>query len=188
MSKEQEKEEIKNEVVKDEAEEQLESTLSELDLARKELEETRCLIEEHKKLLKQFPARDAKEAELCEKQISRNTKQSAGAKKIERQKAYDNQMVTGKFLNIRAPGNSVKLTYIKYADDVPKWYTFEHNKTYTIKRGFADQINEYYARIQHVQKVNNVIVDEHNPGTALEEQVIRHQSYAFVPVGFEKAA
>ena len=163
----------------------LETTLTELDLARKELEETKALIEakKHELKLKGARAYDKQDLDSIEKKITSGNKNNALAKKIAAQRDYDNVMVTGKFLNQRAPGQQVKLPYCKHVGDQDKWYTFDHGKVYTIKRGFADQINEYYAKITHNQKLDVTISDEQNPGTPLESTV-RHQLYSFSPVSW----
>ena len=84
-------------------------------------------------------------------------------------------------MNRRAPGNPAKLTYMKYADDPVKWYTFEDGKVYTIPRGFADQINEYYHRPIFIQKEGEL--DPSNP-SQIHAVDTSNKSYAFVPVEF----
>ena len=55
-----------------------------------------------------------------------STEKKALKEKIEKQKAFDNQKVTGKFINRRHPGKvSEKLLYQKYEDDPVKWYDFQ---------------------------------------------------------------
>jgi len=123
-------------IVTGNSDEILEQIQKELDLARVELEKTRLEIEENKKAISAIPA--AKE--IKDAPATSIEGQSLKAK-IAAQKAYDNTMVTGKFSNLRAPGQTVKLPYIKYEDDPVKWYTFNHGEVYTIPRGFADQLN-----------------------------------------------
>lgn len=162
----------------------LESIEAEIDKARIELEVTKRQIEEKKQELSKFPIRelDAKEKEIQEKQVSGFAKNAGLKEKIEKQKAFDNVMVTGKFINRRAPGQSVKLTYIKYADDPVKWWPFEDGKVYTIPRGFADQIKDHYYRPYFVQKESEM--DPNKPSTAIHEVDTSNKSYDFVPVNF----
>lgn len=106
---------------------------------------------------------------------------------LEQQKAYDNVMVTGKFINQRAPGQSVKLTYHKYNTDPVKWYEFKHNQVYTIPRGFADQINEHYAKLIHAEGQRaggKEVVTRTDGGFTELAAPIREQIYAFVPTNF----
>lgn len=165
---------------------QLESLQTEMDLARKELEETKTLIEARRAELKSMNNReyDKKELEISEKQITQGSEKSALKRKIEAQKEYDCQMVKGRFLNQRSPGQKVKLTYQKYDTDQSKWWEFAHNGIYTIPRGFADQINEYYAKITYAQKQDDVIRNPNEPGTALEHTPVRQQIYSFVPLSW----
>src|SRR5208337_3979947 len=111
-------------------------------------------IEEKKIQLKSMPAREIDEEEMLiiKKQVSGHSKNAGLKETIEKQKAYDNVQVTGKFINRRAPGQAAKLTYLKYNDDPVKWYNFEDGKVYTIPRGFADQINEAYYTPHFTQK------------------------------------
>jgi len=123
---------------------QLEALEQELDQKRIELENTKRMIEEKKQEYKFTPGRviDEDERLLIDKQVHMSKEKIAVKAKIERQKALDNQMVTGRFMNRRAPGHLAKLAYYKYEDDTaPKWIEFRDGATYTIKKGFADQIN-----------------------------------------------
>lgn len=174
------------EILEKPIESQLEALQTEMDLARKELEETKTLIQARRDELKSMNNReyDKKEIEISEKQITQGSEKSALKKKIEAQKEYDSVMVKGRFLNQRAPGQSAKLTYMKYDTDQAKWWLFEHNKVYTIPRGFADQINEYYAKITYNQKRDDVIQDPDRPGTSLEATPIRQQIYSFSPLNW----
>ena len=180
----------KSEVVMTEAAvmdmEELESVQRELDIARAELAKTQIEIEEKKKELSS-PRREIDEMErkIIDKQVKNMSIKSAAEDMIEKQKAYDNVRVTGKFLNRRAPGQSVKLPYQKYADDPVKWYPFEDGKTYTIQRGFADQINEYYhtpifQQKQGIQNPSSVIGEN----SAIAEVDTSNKKFAFIPIAF----
>lgn len=167
--------------------EELEILETEIDKARLELENTKLAIEEKKHELKSISARkiDTEEQELIDKQQARRTKDKAADALIEKQKAYDNEKVTGKFINRRAPGQPVKLPYIKYADDPVKWWPFEDGKVYTIPRGFADQINEHYYTPQFVQKQG---IQEHShtvgDNSAIADVDTSNKKYAFMPINF----
>lgn len=156
---------------------------SELDIVRLELEKAKKELEEQKHQIQLNSKRvlDDKELDICAKQQTMGNEMKAKKEALEQQRIYDSQMITGKFINMRAPGQRVRLTYCKHATDLAKWWDFDHNKNYTIPRGFADQINEHYARIEHKQKVQDIITNPDQPGTALEPTVTRHQLYAFVP-------
>jgi hypothetical protein len=88
-------------------------------------------------------------------------------------------MITGKFLNLRAKGQSAKLCYDKNPGDVAQWITFEHGKTYTIKRGFADQINEYYHTPRYTQKDG-----PDDGGSQIDSVDTSDKKYAFVAIGY----
>jgi hypothetical protein len=165
-------------------EQQLESLQTELDLARVELQKTKLEIEENKQQLQQVSRRelDDQEKSIVAKQVSRTNESEAKKAVIEAQKAHDNEMVTGRFINRRAPGQPAKLTYMKYADDPVKWWTFEDGKVYSIRRGFADQINDYYHTPQYVQK--EVDMDPNRPQSAIDNIDKSNKKYAFVPVAF----
>ena len=152
---------------------ELETANNELDTVRKQLEDAKRELIEAKKA---GAKRDLSDSEIAsiDKSITNGNSRSALAAKIEKMRIYDSEMVTGKFLNLRNPGKSEKLTYGKYATDVDKWVTFAHGATYTICRGFADQINEYYADISYDKS------DKENQ--ALEPRQIRRNKYAFVTV------
>lgn len=160
---------------------ELEQIQQELDLARLELEKTKLEIEENKKTIKSLPVvKDAPTASIEGQSL---------AAKIAEQKIYDNQMVTGKFSNLRAPGQSVKLPYIKYADDPVKWYPFDHGKVYTIPRGFADQLNGgteenpcYY--MPHFVKNEGAILDPTRPESGIHAVDTSNKKYMFSPVNF----
>jgi hypothetical protein len=165
----------------------LEQIQQELDLARVELEKTRLEIETKKhelKLIGNAPV-VVKPAETPAITIKDNSLKE----KIESQKKYDNEMVTGKFSNLRAPGQSVKLPYLKYADDPVKWHEFNHGQIYTIPRGFADQINGgteenpcYYT--PHFIKNDNPIIDPSVPESGIHAVDSSNKKYMFSPINF----
>lgn len=159
---------------------QLDSIQTEIDLARKELEETKLMIAQVKKDLESAPAK------IEEKNISVSTPDSTNAEKIAAQKAYDNQKVTGKFMNRRAPGQMAKLAYIKYADDPVKWWEFFDGGTYTIPRGFADQINEHYHTPVFIKKSDSEMIYDGALGdnSSIADVDTSNKKYAFVPIGF----
>ena len=126
---------------------------------------------------------DEFEKPIIDKQISNNNSRESLKRKILEQKAYDNQKVTGKFINRRAPGQAVRLTYLKYEDDPVKWYDFVDGKTYTIPKGFADQINEYYYSPKFIQK-DEPIQNMEEPGSQIAYVDTSNKKYAFVPVNF----
>ncbi len=147
-------EEKKNEVIMDKniepstlENESLEITLEgiqqELDRARQELEQTKVAIEEKKQELKVLPRREIDETEqkIIDKQVNNINKTKNKDDVIEKQRVYDSVMITGRFMNRRAPGQTVKLPYLKHATDPVKWYILKDGGTYTIPRGFADQLN-----------------------------------------------
>jgi hypothetical protein len=160
----------------------------EIDRARLELEKIKIEIEEKKQEMKAFvPRREISEDEqrIIDKQITNINKKKSGSEVIEKQKAYDNQMITGRFMNRRSPGQQVKLTYNKYADDPVKWYHFKDGGTYTIPRGFVDQINEYYHTPRFVEKQGpQVISDRTGENSAIAEVDTSNKKYAFVAIGF----
>jgi len=133
-----------SEEIKKTTEQMIEEVQIELDLARLDLEKTRLEIAQQKhelSLMKVTPSREItqQEKDLSEKQVTMSNEKQTLKEKIEKQKAYDSVMVTGRFMNRRAPGQPVKLPYIKYETDPVKWYPFEDGKVYTIPRGL--QIN-----------------------------------------------
>ena len=166
---------------------------TEIDESRLELEKVKKEIEEKKQELKTVPAREISqdEKDLMEKQKARKGKKSELANKIEKQKAYDNVSVTGKFMNLRVPGKSEKLPYHKYPEDPVKWHTFNHGQVYTIPRGFADQINggtessPCYYTPRFVQKQGQqVLSDQVGENSAIASIDTSNKRYAFVPVSF----
>ena len=165
-------------------EQELESLQTELDIARVELQKTKLEIEKNKDLIEKTARRelDEQEKSIVAKQVARNNESESKKSVIEAQKAYDCEKVTGRFINRRAPGQPAKLTYMKYADDPVKWYNFEDGKVYTIPRGFADQINDYYHTPQFAQKQTDMNPDR--PESAIHEVDTSNKKYAFVPVGF----
>jgi hypothetical protein len=172
----------------------LDALQTEIDEARLELEKTKKELEEKKQELKAIPAGreiSQDEKELIERQKAKKGKKSELALKIEKQKAYDNVMVTGKFMNLRVPGQSKKLPYHKYPDDPIKWYNFNHGQVYTIPRGFADQINggteqtPCYYMPKFTQKAGDqVLSDQVGENSAIAAVDTSHKMYAFVPVNF----
>lgn len=165
----------------------LDSVQTEIDLARLELEKVKSQLEEKKQELKFEPRREISpdERKIIDKQVTVTNEKNAASELIAQQKAYDSVMVTGKFMNQRAPGQSVKLPYVKYADDPVKWHPFDHGKVYTIPRGFADQINDYYHTPTFVQKEgqqshSNVVGEN----SAISQVDTSNKKYAFVPVNF----
>ncbi|MEK7111960.1 MAG: hypothetical protein AAB875_01405 [Patescibacteria group bacterium] len=174
-------EEVKPEVTMTE-EAVLDSLQTEIDLARKELEATKLSLEEKKRELSLKREVSDEEVVLIDKQKTLGNEKKAKNSVIEKQKELDNVKVTGKFINRRAPGQQVKLAYIKYDDDPVKWHVFEDGKVYTIPRGFAEQINEYYHTPQFVQKSDFMNPDA--PSSAIHEVDTSNKKYAFVPVNF----
>ncbi len=173
--------------------EALERVQTEIDLARLELEKTKLEIEQKKhelNLMKVTPSREItpREKELSEKQVTMSNAQVTLKQKIDKQQEYDSMLVTGKFSNLRAPGQAVKLPYIKYATDPVKWYPLEHGKVYTIPRGFADQINGgtdedpcYYSP-QFIQRQGEM--DPNKPESAIHAVDSSNKKYMFSPVNF----
>jgi len=173
-------------------EQELESLQTELDLARCELQKTKLEIEENKQQLQQINTRrelDEQEKGLIAKQIARTDAKDAAREKIEAQKVYDSEMVTGRFINRRSPGKrEEKLTYQKHGHEPVKWYPFDDGKVYTIPRGFADQINGgtiedplyYTPRFKQGQ----IEQDPSKPQSAINEIDTSDKKYAFVPLGF----
>lgn len=164
----------------------LETLETEVDKVRMELENAKRELEEKRAEIKKMPVRevDSEEMVIVKKDVAMQSKNAGLKAKIEAQKAYDNVMVTGKFINRRAPGNSVKLTYLKYESDPVKWYTFEDGKVYTIPRGFAEQINEHYYKPGFIQKSPDAFMDPSKPSSAISEVDTSNKIYAFVPIQF----
>lgn len=164
-------------------------TVSELDLLKVqiEIEKAKLELEELRAKSRALSTRefDAKELEIVDKQISNQNADKTAAEKIRTQKEYDNVKVTGRFMNRRAPGQMVKLTYIKYDDDPVKWYEFHDGRTYTIPRGFADQLNEHYHSPVFVQKTGP-IDNPDDPGSQIAEVNRENKKYAFVAIGFNE--
>lgn len=162
----------------------LENLQTEIDLARIELEKTRLEIEEKKKELNYSHLRDTDEAEkkVIDRHVIATSAKSAGAADIARQKAYDKVMLTGRFHHRYKPGGKEKLPYMKYEDDPVKWYTFVDGETYTIPRGFVEQIKEYYHKPIFSQKEG--VMDPENPGSVIAGVDKKNKRYDFVPVGF----
>ena len=163
----------------------IEAVETDIDLKRKELNEINAAIEEKKSKLKRMERREysAKENEIADKQIATQVKGDANKEKIERQRQFDSVMVTGKFYNLRNPGQAVKLTYAKYAQDSEKWWNMEHGKVYTIPRGFADQINDYYYTPKFIKREGPL--DPNAPNQSqISEVDTSNKRYSFVPLNF----
>jgi hypothetical protein len=165
-------------------EETLETIQKEIDKARVELETTKREVEEKKLEMQRKPYRelDKDEERIVEKQVTMSNERESLKAKIEAQRAYDSELVTGKFMNRRAPGQTVKLTYLKYETDPVKWYEFQDGKVYTIPRGFAEQLNEHYHTPHFIQKQGDM--DPNRPSSAIHEVDTSNKKYAFVPVTF----
>jgi hypothetical protein len=165
-------------------EEEIENINKELQLARLELETTKKEIEQKKLILKAEDRREIseEERESSRKSVTMSNEMLAKKKALEDQKSFDKVLVTGKFINMRSPGQPVKLPYMKYAEDPVKWYPFEHNKVYTIPRGFADQINDYYHTPRFIKREGPMNPDQ--PESQIDQVDKSQKKYAFVPVGF----
>lgn len=139
-----------------------------------------------KEELKSLPTK-IEESEY-KKDVAVAVKNSGLSEKIQKQKEFDSVLVTGRFSNRRAPGQSVKLPYQKYADDPVKWWPFEDGKVYTIPRGFADQINggtendPLYYTPRFVQKTG--IMDPDAPASSIHDVDTSNKKYSFTPVNF----
>jgi hypothetical protein len=189
-----EKEVVMTETAVEETQEQaLESVQNEIDLARVELERTKLEIEQKKHELmtmKITPSREhsAEEMKLVEKQVNMSHEKTTLSEKIERQRARDSMMVTGRFMNRRAPGQPVKLPYIKHNTDPVKWYPLEDGKVYTIPRGFADQLNggseddPCYYTPKFTQKAGDMNPDA--PESAIHSVDTSNKKYAFVALNY----
>lgn len=165
-------------------ENKFENIQQEIDAARVELENTKREIEEKKHELKLMANREISEDEkkIIEKQVSRINSSETLKSKIEAQRKHDSEMITGKFMNRRAPGQPAKLTYIKYDTDPVKWYELQDGKVYTIPRGFAEQINEHYHTPHFIQKQGEM--DPNRPSSAIHDVDTSNKKYAFVPTTF----
>jgi hypothetical protein len=165
----------------------LESMETELDLVRVELEKAKMELEERKKEMESLSSRSYSQDEIAisDKQIKVSSDRAAQKRSIEMMKIRDNEKVTGKFMNRRAPGQPAKLTYIKYEDDPVKWYYFMDGGVYTIPRGFADQINEYYHTPKFVKKDGeyqpSAVIGENSQIASVDTS---NKKYPFLPVGF----
>jgi hypothetical protein len=175
--------ETQPEVVMSEVDE-MEKISEDLSAARMELERTKAEIEAKKKEIANMPLRelDPGEQKIVDKQITMGNEAEAAKQRIAQQKAYDDVLVTGRFMNRRAPGQPAKLTYMKYNTDPVKWYKFEDGKTYTIPRGFVDQINDYYHTPVFVETQQPM--DPNRPMSSIGEVDRTNKKYAFVAVGF----
>lgn len=190
-------EEKKKEVIMTEENESPEMTLEsiqqEIDKARQELEQTKLAIEENKHELKMQPRRqvDANEQRIIDKQINNTNKSKIKEDIVEKQRIYDSVMITGRFINRRSPRQTVKLTYMKHATDPVKWYIFKDGGTYTIPRGFADQLNGgdeknpcYYTPVFIQKQGPQEFSDKAGENSAIAEVDTSNKRYAFVPLSF----
>lgn len=164
--------------------EELETIQQEIDLARVELERTKLEIETKKQELKSIPV-----SAPIVKDPAVAIKGAALSDKIAEMKARDSVMVTGKFYNLRAKGQSIKLPYSKYGDEPVKWHPFDHGKVYTIPKGFADQINggsesdpHYYT--PHFIKNEGLILNPDEPESGIHAVDTTDKKYSFVPLNF----
>lgn len=171
----------------------LEEVQTEVDVARQELEKVKKELEEKKQELKAVPSREISqdEKESSERQKAKKNKNNELAKKIAKQKEYDSVKVTGKFMNLRYPGQSKKLPYIKYNDDPVLWHTLNHGQVYTIPRGFADQINGgteeipcYYMPKFNQKQGDQVLSSTTGENSAIASVDSTNKMYAFVPINF----
>lgn len=153
-----------------------EKVWDEVNEASKELARIRREIEECKAALQKQPEKGT---------IFVSNHSDSLKDKIEQMKARDNEKITGRFFNRRAPGRPAKLTYNRYADDPVKWYWFEDGKVYTIPRGFADEINEYYHTPIFVKKTGELDPSDVVGENSVIAEVDRSQKkYAFVQAGY----
>ena len=194
MAKKTKNDPVKEEIKSGEnmtGEQTLELVQQEIDKARMELENTTREIEEKKQELQRTPGGrliDENEKKLIEKSVTMTNEKNSLKEKIDRQQSYDSELVTGRFMNRRAPGQAVKLPYIKYATDPVKWYPFEDGKVYTIPRGFAEQLNggsdndPCYYTPQFTQKSGEM--DPNKPSSAIHAVDASNKKYAFTPINF----
>lgn len=166
---------------------ELEQIQQEIDLARMELEKTKLEIETKKHELKVIG--DAPIAVKPAESPSITIKNTGLSEKIAERKVRDCVMVTGKFHNLRAKGQSIKLPYLKYGDEAVKWWPFDHGKVYTIPKGFADQINGgdesdpcYYT--PHFIKNEGVILNPDDPESGIHAVDTTDKKYSFTPINF----
>lgn len=171
----------------------LEALEKEMDEKRLELEQVKRELEEKRAELEKIPARviENDEKEVMQKHEVLSKEKLKGREIIERQKARDNVMVTGKFMNRRAPGQSVKLPYLKYADDPVKWHPFNDGQVYTIPRGFADQINGgtdedpcYYTPTFKQKQGELLPSNTVGENSQIAEVDTSNKRYSFVPINF----
>jgi hypothetical protein len=172
----------------------LEDIQQEIDKARLELEEKKKEIEEKKQELKTNSRREISEDEqkIIDKQNKKIKQNKSSREVVGKLTNYRKQMVTGRFMNRRHQGKSVKLPYHLDKGDSEKWYILEDGKVYTIPQGFADQINGgdeknpcYYTPV-FVQKDPNKVPHSNQVGenSAIAEVDTSSKRYAFVPCSF----
>jgi hypothetical protein len=171
----------------------LESIQQEIDKARQELEQTKIKLEEKRHELKTLPRREIDETEqkIIDKQVNNINKKKNKNDVIEKQRIFDSQLVTGRFMNRRSPGQKVKLPYLKYSTDPVKWYELRDGGTYTLPRGFADQLNggddknPCYYTPKFVQKEGpQNLTETLGENSMIAEVDTSNKKYAFVPIGF----
>lgn len=170
--------------------EALESLESEMDRVRVELEQAKRDLAEKKEELNNLP-KNEKKAELSSSPAIK-VEDKALSEKLAAQRISDNELLTGIFHNLRVPGQTVKLPYYKHVGDPEKWYTLVHGKTYTIPRGFANQINggtdedPCYFMPKFTKKTGEaaIIIDPDNPESSIHSVDTSHKKFMFSPVGF----
>lgn len=163
----------------------LDNLETEIDLKRVELERVKLELEERRKEFDKYkPGREISEQErkLSDEQKVKVVNASSHTEAIERQRQFDSVIVTGKFINRRHPGGVAKLTYAKYIQDQPKWWTFEDGKVYSIPRGFADQIKEHYYRPSFIHDEKEMHPNE--VGSSIHSVDTSNKLYDFVPTSF----
>lgn len=163
----------------------LEMAQLELQIAKDQLESLKKKMKEKDLDLNTRRELDSQEVAIVDKQLTHGSERTALRDKIAKLREYDNVMVTGKFINRRAPGQTVKLPYLKYSDDQEGWKEFKDGGVYTIKRGFADQINEYYHTPLFHQKTQPLDLNiNEGEGSQISFVDTSNKKYAFVPVSF----
>lgn len=171
----------------------IETAEKELDQKRMELEIVKRELEEKKAELAKVPARviDEDEKEVLKKHEGLSKEKQSLKEKIERQKAHDNELVTGRFTNRRVPGQPAKVPYIKYSDDPVRWWNFQDGQVYTIPRGLADQLNggseddPCYYMPRFIQKTGEYIPSQTAGENSQISQVdTSNKKFMFSPVGF----
>lgn len=163
---------------------ELESIQQEIDVTRKELEATRSELEKKREELRANPRREVEDWEKAnsDKQINRGNLKVAQKETLDKLQAYDSVMVTGRFINRRNPGAPAKLCYMKWPEDPPKWHELEDGKVYTIPRGFAEQIRDYYHTPKFIQK--QVDMNPDRPTSAIHGVDNSQKKYDFASINW----